>query len=117
MLTTILLCAVAYVNDGDTLRCFDGTRVRLAAIDAPEMHGCHGRPGRVCVSGDPVASKRNLERLTLGRTLQCRQTGTSDNRIVAWCSADGADLSCAQVTGGFAVHWLTYDRRGELCRR
>ena len=30
-------CVVDYVNDGDTLRCQDGTRVRLSGIDAPEL--------------------------------------------------------------------------------
>jgi len=29
-------CVVALVVDGDTLRCTDGTRVRLIGIDAPE---------------------------------------------------------------------------------
>ena len=29
-------CVVAQVVDGDTLRCADGTRVRLIGIDAPE---------------------------------------------------------------------------------
>ena len=33
-------CAVASITDGDTLRCADGTRVRIAGIDAPEISAC-----------------------------------------------------------------------------
>ena len=44
------------VNDGDTLRCQDGTRIRLSGIDAPELDG-HCQPGRACVPGDPLASR------------------------------------------------------------
>ncbi len=29
-------CAVAFVEDGDTFNCRDGTRVRLLMVDAPE---------------------------------------------------------------------------------
>jgi micrococcal nuclease len=35
--TTARPCVVASVHDGDTMRCRDGTRVRLLLIDAPEM--------------------------------------------------------------------------------
>lgn len=30
-------CVVSVLNDGDTLRCKDGRRIRLLLIDAPEM--------------------------------------------------------------------------------
>jgi len=106
-------CAVLYVSDGDTLRCQDGTRVRLAGIDAPEMAG-HCRPGRVCTPGDPLASRAALSRLAAGRTLSCRSVGTSYNRVVAFCSAGGADLSCSMVRTRRAV--ARYANRERVCR-
>src|SRR3954451_10920641 len=89
-------CRVAYVHDGDTFRCTDGTRIRLAAIDAPEMSGAC-RTGRSCAPGDPWRSKTTLEELIGGRTVVCQATGTTYNRIAAWCSVGGTDLSCAML--------------------
>ena len=108
-------CAVRYVNDGDTFRCSDGTRVRLSAIDAPEMPGSC-RPGRACAPGNPHAAKAALERLIGGRTLRCEPGGASYNRVVAWCSAAGRDLSCAMVRAGHAVRLPQFDRAGRMCR-
>jgi endonuclease YncB( thermonuclease family) len=105
-------CSVASITDGDTLRCKDGTRVRIAGIDAPEVSSC--RKGRECVAGDGQASKRALAAMAAGRTLSCRRVGTSYKRAVAFCSADGADLSCAQVKAGQAVR--RYGKREQVCR-
>ncbi len=74
-------CDVATITDGDTLRCADGTRVRLAGIDAPEVSPCS--PRRRCVSGDGFASRRSLADLASARTLRCEAVGTSYKRIVA----------------------------------
>lgn len=98
----VFACLELEIIDGDTLRC-DGRSIRLASIDAPEMPG-HCRRGRTCVDGDPFASKANLEQLTQTGTVECRQIDTDRyNRIVARCSANGRDLSCAQVAMGFAI--------------
>jgi endonuclease YncB( thermonuclease family) len=106
-------CAVVAVHDGDTMRCADGTRVRLQAIDAPEVGRCP-RP-RICAPGDPQASRRALVGLALGKTVSCTATGTSYRRITAWCEADGRDLSCAMYLGGYAIRWDKYDRDHRLC--
>lgn len=103
MLSALFLCAVVSVHDGDSLRCADGTRIRLYAIDAPELAGCHGKRGRVCVPGDGQASRRSLARLASGRTLQCAKLGMSYKRVVARCTIGAVDLSCAQVRRGAAV--------------
>lgn len=108
-------CAVAYVHDGDTFRCTYGTRVRLSAIDAPEMPGAC-RPGRACAPGDPYEAKTTLERMIAGRTVQCEQNGTSYNRVVGWCSVDGADLSCAMLRSGEAIRLAKFDPLGRLRR-
>lgn len=90
------------VIDGDTIHCGD-ISVRLASIDSPEMPG-HCRRGRTCVTGDPIASMTNLERLVADGEIICRQTDTDRyGRTVAFCAVKERDLSCAQVEGGFAV--------------
>ncbi|MFA7585294.1 MAG: thermonuclease family protein [Novosphingobium sp.] len=95
-------CPSAHVIDGDTLHCGD-ERIRLQGIDAPELEG-HCRPGRQCAPGDPDASKANLEVLVSGRALQCRRIETDVyGRTIAQCTVDGVDLSCRQITGGFAI--------------
>lgn len=108
-------CAVRYVTDGDTFRCSNGTRVRLSSIDSPEMPGSC-RPGRACAPGDPYAAKAALQRLIGGRTVQCEPIGTSYNRVAAWCSVGGMDLSCAMVRSGHAIRLPHYDRTNRLCR-
>jgi endonuclease YncB( thermonuclease family) len=115
MLTPIFLCIVASVSDGDTLRCTDGTRVRLAAIDSPELPG-HCRRGRHCAPGDPYAARASLTKLAAGKTLRCERTGKSWNRVTAWCRAGSVDLSCAQYRAGYAIRLPEYDRGRRLCR-
>lgn len=106
-------CRVANVHDGDTFRCTDGTRIRLAAIDAPEMPGAC-QPRRACAPGDPLRSKAALERLISGRTVECQPTGTTYNRIAAWCSVGATDLSCAMLRGGQAIRLPRFDPSGRL---
>jgi len=108
-------CTVQSVTDGDTFQCTNGTRVRLSSIDTPEMPGsCH--PGRACAPGDPYAAKAALERLISGRTVQCEPVGMSYNRVAAWCSVNGMDLSCAVVRSGHAIRLPQHDPKGRLCR-
>ena len=76
------LCTVAHVTDGDTFRCTDGTRVRLSAIDTPEMPGSC-RPGRTCAPGNPYAARAELVRLAGGRTVRCEPVGMSYDRVAA----------------------------------
>jgi endonuclease YncB( thermonuclease family) len=100
--TEAIDCSLLKVVDGDTLRC-GTTRVRLSAIDAPEMPG-HCRPGRRCTPGDPYASADHLRSLVAGAAVSCRQIDTDHyGRAVALCSAGGRDLSCEQVRSGHAV--------------
>jgi endonuclease YncB( thermonuclease family) len=110
----IFLCDVAVVSDGDTFRCRDGRRIRLHAIDAPEIGRC--RHGRICVRGDGQASRRALARMIGGRRLRCEDTGRSYDRVTAWCSLGAVDVSCAMVRGRWAVRLARYDRDQRLCR-
>ena len=107
-------CQVTRVHDGDTLTCSSGVRVRLNAINARELDGSCGT-GHPCPTASGTAARDYLRRLALGQTLACRQTGTSYNRVTAWCAAEnGADLSCAMVTAGMAARWERFDREGRL---
>jgi endonuclease YncB( thermonuclease family) len=95
-------CPVTRITDGDTFRC-GKTRVRLYGIDAPELPG-HCSKGRACTPGDPWASTNNLAALLRLGGVQCRTVDVDRyGRTVALCSAGGADLSCSQLAGGFAV--------------
>lgn len=104
----VLLCTVAYVTDGDTFRCRSGERIRLAGIDAPELHGCPN--GRPCAPGDAQASRGALEGLVAGREVRCVPNGTSYNRVTAFCTAGGIDLSCRMVATGHAIRLARYWR-------
>lgn len=111
-------CANPVAGDGDSLRC-GSRRIRLAGIDAPELHGCRGRPGRRCVPGDGYAARRRMASLIRGKSLRCEPVGRSYDRTVARCALpNGRDLSCAAISAGVAVRWARYDRAGRLrgCR-
>lgn len=99
-------CPTTFAIDGDTFAC-GSLRVRVQGIDAPEMPG-HCRRGRSCTPGDPFASTANLRRLLARGGVVCVPTAIDVyGRTVARCSAGKgralADLSCAQLAGGFAV--------------
>jgi len=100
-------CMTPRTIDGDTFDCA-GTRVGLQGVHAPETEG-HCRPGRRCAPGDPVASTDNLRRMMRWNKVICQQTDTDRyGRTVARCTADGVDLSCAQVKGDFAILRYAY---------
>ena len=109
-------CTVRRVTDGDTFRCTDGTKIRLSSIDTPEMPGSC-RPGRNCAPGDPYAAKAALQALIAGQTVTCEPVGKSYDRVAAWCSIDGQDLSCAMVRAGYAIRLPQHDPAGRLCRK
>lgn len=107
-------CRVASITDGDTLRCADGVRVRIAGIDARERDGSCG-VGHPCASAPPEAATAALDRLTAGQVLTCRPNGTSYNRVAAFCSrSDGVDVSCAMLASGTVARWAKY-WRGHRC--
>ena len=112
-------CRVKSVYDGDTLTCFGGTRVRLQAVAAREMEGNSCRPGHPCPAASARAARDTLRALApVGRTLTCERTGTSYDRVTAWCwNGAGQELSCGMVESGTALLWAKYDPAGEICRR
>lgn len=113
MLTAALYCTPVAI-DGDTIRC-GSERIRLIGIDAPEMSGCHGAKGRVCVPGDPHASRRSLAQALKARPLLIERTGKDRyGRSLGLVSAGGKDLSCLQITTGHAVYVAKWDYNARL---
>jgi len=108
VLAALSLSCTPVAVDGDTIRC--GTeRIRLIGIDAPEMGPCKPA-GRVCVSGDPEASKRALSAALKNKPLRIERRGLDRyGRTLAFVSAGGEDLSCLQIRQGFAVYVAKWD--------
>lgn len=110
-----LICMVASVTDGDTFRCADATRIRIAAIEANELHGgCHLSR---CAPMSARRAKAYLAGLIAGNNLTCRPVDISYSRVVATCRLpDGRDLGCTMVRAGAALWWESYARRYGLGR-
>lgn len=108
-------CDVAYVNDGDTLRCRDSTRVRLHAIAARETdNSCS--PGHPCPTASAATSTAALTRLA-GDRITCLRTGQSYERVTAICrNTSGVEINCAMVESGAAVLWERFNRQRPICR-
>lgn len=111
-----LSCPVASITDGDTLRCRDGTRIRLHAVAARETDETCS-PGHPCPEATAAAATRELRRLAAGRTLQCEPTGRSYDRVTAICwTPQGVEINCAMVRSGTTLVWPRFDRQAPLCR-
>ena len=84
---------VASVHDGDTLQLRDGTRVRLASIDTPEM----GKDGRRSWEYS-LKAREELERLVRGKRISLESPDgaalhpDSFGRLVALVSVEGVGL-------------------------
>ncbi|MGH7018754.1 MAG: thermonuclease family protein [Brevundimonas sp.] len=110
-----LSCRVAYVHDGDSLRCQDGTRIRLHAVAARETDETCS-PGHPCPAASAASATRTLKRLTEGRDLACRSTGRSYDRVTAICwTPEGTEVNCAMIRSGTALTWPRYNRQTPIC--
>lgn len=103
-----LIIGIARVTDGDTLLVGD-TRVRLDAVDAPEMaQQCIGGPVGTGPCGEMVADaiKRRIE----GQSLTCIEKEKDRyGRSIARCTTpDGADLSRWLVAMGYGMAYRQY---------
>jgi micrococcal nuclease len=84
---------VTHCHDGDTCTLADGERVRLHAIDAPELAQPYGEQTRAPIN-----------QLIAGQRVDVRPTGdTSYQRMVAdIVRADGLDVAAIMVSRGYA---------------
>jgi len=110
-----IVCQAPVAVDGDTIRCQGMGRVRLLAIDAPEMPG-HCRNGRDCAPGDPFKSKAALAGSLIGHIQVSPTNSDPYGRTVAVVYANGFNLSCKQLWGGFARYWPRYDHQQRIWR-
>lgn len=101
--------------DGDTLRCSEIGRVRLLGIDAPELAG-HCRKGRDCAPGDPVASKKALEKMVSSVVTISPVRRDRYGRTVAQVYAGDKNLACEQLKHGVAVYMPKWDNGGRLAK-
>lgn len=112
MLNLLIASAVAItitaVHDGDTVRA-GPERIRLAAIDAPELRGspaCRDvrRDSRDCDYAAGERSRLALAGVLKGRRIQIERRGTDRyRRTIGRLYADGIDISCWMVRFGHAV--------------
>lgn len=110
LLTAALLACIAI--DGDTLKCRldDGQeeRIRLLGIDAPEMKNC--RAGRVCVQGDPEASKATLASAIKPRAFRIERVGLDRyGRTLAIVWSGSVNLNCRMIESGSAQYVVRWD--------
>ncbi|WP_150293301.1 thermonuclease family protein [Sphingobium estronivorans] len=109
------LCNVSSITDGDTLRCSDGTRIRLHAVAARESdETC--KPGHPCPSASGASATAQLSQLVSGQTLHCEQTGTSYGRVTAVCwNQQNTEINCAMVNSGTTVVWPKFNAQRAIC--
>jgi micrococcal nuclease len=109
-------CVVERVVDGDTVRCRDGTRVRLIGIDSPEREQ----------GPDWQRSRDALARLIpRGRSVRLELDLTATDRYgrtLAYIWIDRTLVNEAMVQGGWAVAYpvrpnLRYARRFSAAER
>jgi endonuclease YncB( thermonuclease family) len=108
-------CAVSYVHDGDTLRCSDGTRIRLHAVAAREVDGSCSS-GHPCPKASAAAATARLRQLADARTIQCEAISTSYDRVTAVCwTPAGEEINCAMIESGVALVWDRFNRERPIC--
>jgi len=108
VLVSALLCLVVAVGDGDTLTARCGptgaqppTKVRIAAIDAPELRQAYG-----------ASARQQLARLCLKRRARIEPLGTdSYGRTVANVRCGQSDAATEQVRSGLAWVAPSYAQR------
>lgn len=115
LLSIWTLPTICTAIDGDTLKCSEIGRVRLLGIDAPEMPG-HCRKGRTCAPGDPVASKKALEKLVARGVTISPVTRDRYGRSVAQVYAGDKNLACEQLRRGMAVYKPKWDNDSRLAK-
>jgi hypothetical protein len=109
-------CEVASITDGDTLRCADGTQIRIHAIAARERDETCS-PGHPCPDATAAAATAKLSELASGQTLVCRATGTSYKRVTAICRNEhDVEINCAMVESGTALIWPKFNAQNPICR-
>lgn len=98
---------IARVTDGDTLK-INGTRIRIAGIDAPESdQTCATPSGRIWRCGDIATAA--LGKFVAGQIVTCIGSERDRNRrVIATCSTEGQDIGGWMVQSGWAMAYRRY---------
>lgn len=104
---------VRYVTDGDTFRLTSGERIRIANIDAPEIHARQAKCRLEVERGE--AASRRARSLLDGKVVTFERVGRSYNRTVARVRVDGRDLGEALIATGAARPWLRHRPKPDWC--
>lgn len=90
------------IVDGDTFD-FNGVRIRLNGIDAPEY-------GQKCGSRDcGVEALEALDKLIHSGPIDCQSMGDDGyGRVIGKCSVAGQDIGAKLVSDGFAYAFVKY---------
>lgn len=103
----IIACAVVAVVDGDTFRC-DGAAVRIATIDAPELHSakCDAERRLAELARDRLAAILGAGDVTVsvGDPSDGRTTDRH-GRVLGVAMADGVDAGDVMVRERLARPW------------
>lgn len=94
---------VVSVYDGDTFTTASGRKIRLAGVDAPELHQPKGKECR-----DALAAKITGKAVQIG----CRDK--SYGRDVCTVSVNGSDIGSWMVRNGFAFDEPRYSKGAYL---
>ena len=108
--STSTVVGTSYVIDGDTID-ISGTRIRLLAIDAPELEqACSDAQGRSWDCGSVAA--RELRNHVNEQDLKCESSRQDQyRRVLAICfMPDGSDVNAWMVRQGWAVAFRTTKR-------
>ena len=92
MMGILFVCILASVTDVDTVKCQDGTKIRLWAVNGVEAGEPGYREARLYLKG----------LLPVGTELICEYKGDNGGRVVALCNKRGLDLGEAVVSSGYA---------------
>ena len=94
---------VVGIHDGDTLtvlRNGRGVKLRLYAVDAPELGQAFGQP-----------SRKSLSNLCFGRSAQVTAMGEDKyGRTLARVECGGLEVNAEQLRRGMAWHYAQYNR-------
>lgn len=98
----------ARVVDGDTV-VVNGTRVRLAGIDAPELRQACWRPQGPWPCGR--IAQAVLDALIDGRAINCTERGHDRyRRIVGVCRVGDVEINRTMVHEGWALAYVSISR-------
>lgn len=98
---------VVAIHDGDTLSALQrgrATKLRLNAIDAPELHQPFGQQ-----------SRKSLSSLCYGKFASIESEARDKyDRVVAHVRCGGLDVNAEQIRRGMAWHYSKYSDSAEL---